>query len=70
MGKLTVRAGPRGPLRDHLTSAAERHRPRRAIGLGSTRLHHREGQGHQAVIEGQTGLRRAVACGGMKELRL
>lgn len=43
---LTVIAGPGGSLRDHLTSAAERRRSRRTIRLGSTRLHHRERQGH------------------------
>lgn len=49
-------AGTRGSLRDHLASTTERRRQRCPLGLGSTRLHYREGQGHQAVIEGQTGL--------------
>jgi 20S proteasome subunit beta 3 len=37
---LTRTAGPRGPLRDHFTGAAERYRPRRTIRLGSTCLHY------------------------------
>jgi 20S proteasome subunit beta 3 len=53
---LIVATGPRRPLRDGLASAAERRRPRRAVRLGRARLHHREGQGHQAVTEGQAGL--------------
>jgi 20S proteasome subunit beta 3 len=38
--RLTFMIGPRGPLRDNLTSAAQRCRPRRTFGLGRTRLHH------------------------------
>jgi 20S proteasome subunit beta 3 len=55
-GAWLTATGPGGPLRDGLTGAAERRRPRRAVWLGRARLHHREGQGHQAVIEGQAGL--------------
>jgi 20S proteasome subunit beta 3 len=41
--KLTAVTGPRRPVRDHFTSAAQCHRPRRPVRLGSARLHHREG---------------------------
>lgn len=49
-------SGPRRPLRDGLAGAAQRRRPRRAVRLGRARLYHREGQGHEAVTEGQAGL--------------
>jgi 20S proteasome subunit beta 3 len=38
--RLTSMIGPRGPLRDDLTGAAQRCRPRRTFWLGRTRLHH------------------------------
>ena len=38
--RLTFMIGPRGPLRDNLTGAAQRCRPRRTFRLGRTRLHH------------------------------
>jgi 20S proteasome subunit beta 3 len=61
--ELTRMPGPRGPVRDHLASVTERCRPGRAVGMGSTRVHHREGQGYQAVIEGQAGLKWLAAYG-------
>ena len=57
--------GPRGPLRDNLTGVAQRRRPRRTFRLGRTRLHHREGQGYQAVTQGQAGLRWCMVRGGI-----
>ena len=45
-GVANMMIGPGRPLRDHLTGAAQRRRPRRTFRLGRTRLHPREGQGH------------------------
>jgi len=48
--------GPRRAVRDYLPMPPERRRQGRPLGLGCIRLHHREGQGHQTVTEGTTGL--------------
>lgn len=58
---LIVGTGPGRPLRDGLAGTAQRRRPRRTIRLGRTRIHHREGQGDEAVTEGKAGLRWSLA---------
>ena len=56
--------GARRSVRDHLASHAERRRQRCPFGLGSTRVHHREEQDHQAVIEGPSRLKGHPEAGG------
>jgi 20S proteasome subunit beta 3 len=46
----------RRALRDHLAGTPQRCRPRRPVRLGRARVHHREGQGHQAAAQGPAGL--------------
>ena len=59
--------GPRRPLRDHLTSTAQRCRSRCVVRLGSARLHHREGQGDEAVTKGKARLNGNMARGGVMD---
>jgi 20S proteasome subunit beta 3 len=53
---LTGGAGAGRSVRDDITSAVECCGQRYAVGLGSTRLHNRKGQGDEEVIEGKTRL--------------
>ena len=48
--------GARSTLRDYLASSPQCSRSRRIIRLGSTRIHHREGQGDEEATEGTTRL--------------
>ncbi len=64
--------GARGPFRDDLTGVVECGGQRCVVWMGSTRIHHREGQGDEEVTEGQTRLDGVGDCGwgtGEEEVR-
>jgi 20S proteasome subunit beta 3 len=56
-------AGTGGAVRDDITIPPECRGQRRSVGLGCSRLHHREGQGHKEVAEGTARLDQRVVVG-------